>query len=102
MKKHPVIVEGFNGTLEKLAQSIFRMRYDEVVKFLAYAQKELNRQSKGDEAMGRAKLSLLLTEARQKMNELKKIMKKIFVLCKPFMKDELSDKKTIRTKRRIK
>ena len=93
MKKHPVIVEGFNGTLEELAQSIFRMRYDEVVNFLAYAQKELNRQSKGDEAMGRVKLSLLLFKAQLKTEELKKIMDKIFALCKPFMRNELGSKK---------
>jgi hypothetical protein len=92
MKIHPINVVGFNGTLEELAQNIFRMRYDKVSEFLFYVQKEIQRQSEGDALRNRAKLSKLLLEAQQKTGELKKIMDEIFVVCKPFMKDELNDK----------
>ncbi len=89
MKKHPVKVEGFNGNLEELARAIFGMRYDVVVEFLKHSQKELRRQSEGDEGRGRIKLSNLLSDAEQKTVELQEIMEKIFLVCKPFMKNEL-------------
>lgn len=92
MKIHPVNVVGFDGTLEELAQLVFRMRYDKVAEFISYVQKELGRQSQGDEVRGRIRLSRLLVEAEQKADELKKKMEDIFILCKPFMKNELNDK----------
>ena len=92
MKIHPINVDGFNGTLEELAQLVFRMRYDKVSEFLFYVQEEIFRQSQGDALKNRTKLSKLLLEAEQKTEELKKIMDVIFAVCKPFMKDELNDK----------
>lgn len=93
MKIHPINIAGFNGTLEELAQLVFRMRYDKVAEFMLYGQRELLRQSKNDKEKGKMKLSEDLSDAECKAGELQKKMEDIFISCKPFMKDELNGKK---------
>jgi len=63
MKKYPISVEGFDGTLEELAQCIGGMCYDKVVEFLYLLKREISRQAEGDRGSGRMKLHLLLVRA---------------------------------------
>ena len=64
MKIHPTKVDGFNGTIEELAQRVGRMRYDKVVEFLEFLEEEISRQAEGDKRRGRMKLYLLLVRAK--------------------------------------
>jgi hypothetical protein len=91
MKKHPTKVAGFDGTLEELAQNVFRLRYDKIADFLFYASQELRRQYENDEKNGKKKLAMMSLLALYKIGELSVIMRKIFVFCKPFMKNELTE-----------
>ncbi|MFA6338475.1 MAG: hypothetical protein WCW87_00215 [Candidatus Paceibacterota bacterium] len=89
MKKHPIKVEGFDGTLEELAQKVGRMRYDKVAEFFGHLEREIERQSEGDLKRGRVQLSELLKKGAMKLIDLKKHFEKIMKLCEPYMKDEL-------------
>ncbi len=91
MKKHPTTIEGFDGTIEALAQRVGRMRYDKVAEFLDYFGKELKRQANGDRQRGRVKLADILDEMTETVKGLRFKMERIFALCKPFMKDEMED-----------
>ncbi|HVZ76217.1 MAG TPA: hypothetical protein VG934_03070 [Candidatus Paceibacterota bacterium] len=91
MKKHPTRVEGFDGSLQTLAQRILRMRYDKAVKFIGFCVSEIDRQAEGDRGRGRPKLAAKLEQAAQAAEVFEQKMQEVFDLCTPFMKDELKD-----------
>jgi hypothetical protein len=93
MGKHEIEIKNFNGTLEQLAQEVFKMRYDKIAQFLFFGMNEMHRQYEGDKKAGKVKLSMLSLLALYKIGELIAIMMKIFIFCKPFMKDELMREK---------
>lgn len=88
MMKHPTAVEGYEGSLEELAEAVGRMRYDKIVEVLKYLADDMARQAKGDESAGHPKLAILLREHAAQLNIAKEQMKKIWKLCAPYMKDE--------------
>ncbi|MBI2109229.1 MAG: hypothetical protein HYT93_03585 [Parcubacteria group bacterium] len=83
--KHPTYIEGWNGTLEELAQVILRMRYDKVMEFFGHCVAETERQSEGDKARGRLLLSKRLKEAAHVTKILQKQFWSIWKLCQPHM-----------------
>lgn len=87
------MIEGFEGTLEELAQRVGRMRYDKITEFLDYFEKELRRQENGDRERGRTKLAGMLDDAVGDIGNVRMKMERIYAFCKPFMKDELDDLK---------
>lgn len=89
MKKHPVYVEGFEGSLETLAKRVGKMRYDRVAEFLYYFAKELLNQSNGDKKAKRVQLALMLTGAWGIARALQMQVENIFFLCAPHMKREV-------------
>jgi hypothetical protein len=90
MKKHPIAVEGYPGSLEELAQKVCRMRYDQVAEFFGYCAVELLRQANGDMQRGRKLLAIQLTSARGIAIALHQKVHRIFRLCEPHMQEELA------------
>lgn len=88
-KKHPVTVEGFDGTLQELAQKVCAMRYDQVAEFFFHLGVDLDRQMIADRKRNRTKLASLLYIASDQAFKLKGQFDRIFQLCKPHMHGEL-------------
>lgn len=86
--KHPTAVEGYEGSLEELARAIGKMRYDKIAEVLKYLAEDLERQSEGDRAAGRAKLAAMLHEVSGQIGVAKEQMDKIWNLCEPYMKSD--------------
>jgi len=91
MKRHPTSVEGYEGSLEELAQTVCRMRYDKVAEFFGYCAVELLRQANGDMRRGYKLLAIQLTAARGIAVALHRKMHSVFKLCEPHMQEELKD-----------
>ncbi len=89
MHKHPVGVEGFDGSIEELAKSVCAMRYDKLAEFLMRCAEELRHQSNADLKRKRTKRSLKLTTAWGIMRAAQMQLEEIFFLCAPHMKKEL-------------
>lgn len=89
MKRHPVAVEGYHGSLEGLAQRVCRMRYDQVAEFFGFCAVELLRQANGDMQRGRKLLAIQLTSAWGITVALHRMVHRIFKLCEPYMQEEL-------------
>ena len=86
--KHPLSVEGYDGPLENLARAIGKMRYDKIAEVLKYLAEDLERQSRGDKAKGRAKLATMLHEVSTQIGVAKEQVDKIYTLCEPYMKND--------------
>lgn len=86
---HATKVDGYDGSLQSLAQKILRMRYDKVEEFFSYCVSELDRQAEGDRKRKRRKLARMLGGASETAAILEGKMGAIFELCAPYMKDEL-------------
>lgn len=82
-KRHPTTVDGWNGSLEELAQRIHRMRYDQVESFYRSVVTELQRQAKGDLARGRVQLSAKLEDAACLARQLEVKFVEIWEICEP-------------------
>jgi hypothetical protein len=91
--EHPVRVDGFNGSLEVLAATICRMRYDKVALFFGLCAVELIRQSNGDMGRGRKRLAVLLAGAAGIASALQTKLEAITRLCIPHMSDDLTPEK---------
>lgn len=91
--KHPLRVAGYNGSLQKLAQTILRMRYDKVEKFFEACAMELDRQASEDRKRGREQLACLLREAANIAEEQRLQFHSIFVLCEPYLKNKNRSRK---------
>jgi len=88
LKKHATAILGYDESQKALAQNIHRLRYDAVEKFYAETISELCRQASGDRRRGRHKLAAMLEQAMYNADEQRKLFKKIWTLCEPYMKDE--------------
>ncbi len=91
MKEHPTEVEGFDGSLQELAQRVCRMRYDSVAAFFFYCAEELLRQANADQSRGRTGLSVLLNRAWGIVHSAQLQLERAFFLCAPHMSQELGD-----------
>lgn len=89
MKRHPVAVEGYQGSLKDLAQKVCRMRYDHVAEFFGHCAIELLRQANADMGRSRAQLATQLTSAYRIAVTLHHKTRDIFTLCEPYMREEL-------------
>lgn len=83
--EHPLRVAGYNGSLQKLAQTILRMRYDKVEKFFLHCEEELNRQADEDWGRGRKQLANLLWQASITVARQRYWFRRISALCEPYM-----------------
>lgn len=89
MKKHPVTVAGFDGTLEQLADAIHALRYDARAK-LAHLLSERTRQESRQEAgLERPKLAFCLLGASEHERATGEAYERAFQVSKPFMREEL-------------
>ncbi|MEK6927781.1 MAG: hypothetical protein AABX11_05100 [Nanoarchaeota archaeon] len=68
--KHPIRIERYGGSLEKLARDIGHIRYDKVAEFLNYLAQDLARQADADLSLrGRNQLAGKLYSASQHILE---------------------------------
>ncbi len=86
--KHPVSVEGWNGTLEELAVAVGRMRYDKVAEFVGYFAKHAESEAQKDAIEGKVKLPRKLFLASKYLYCAQEEYDSAWKICKPFMKDE--------------
>lgn len=87
MAKHPKKVEGFDGSLEQLAQAIGNMTYDQTASFIEKLADNIKRQADADSAKERKKLAEKLYSTANKLYEAKNEMYKAWKICEPYMKD---------------
>lgn len=90
MHKHRIRVEGYEGSLQKLAQQVCILRYDKVALFFGYCAVELIRQANADMLAGRKLLAIKLTSAAGIASALQKATEGIVRLCAPHMPKELT------------
>jgi len=86
MAKHPRTVDGYNGSLEKLAEAIGNMTYDTTSVFIEKLADDLIRQGDADLARGRKKLASELYSAAQELYEARDAMDKAWKICEPYMR----------------
>lgn len=85
--KHPIKVEGFNGSLEDLVDKIGKMRFDALSKLLDLLAENLMLQAEDDSKAGRIKLANQLYNAAFKIYNAKNKINTAYEISKPYMKD---------------
>lgn len=88
---HPVMIDGYAGTIQDLARAIMRLRYDAVRAFFVACAEELSRQAMADQARGRKVLAGMLHEAVIGVDLVGNKFQSIFNFCRPFLKRELAE-----------
>ena len=83
--KHPLSVEGFDGSPKELAGAVGKMRYDRIAEVFKYLAEDLRLQSQGDRAAGRIKLAAMLEKNSAQLHLAKEQMDEIWKLCEPYM-----------------
>ena len=86
MTKHPSHVEGYEGTLEELANAVGNMTYDQTATFIENLAEDINRQADADLKRGRIKLANELYNTAEKLYQAKEEMDKAWEICLPYMK----------------
>jgi len=86
--KHPWSVEGFDGTLDELAEAVGNMRYDKARDFLEYLADDLKRQADEDKAKGRTDLADKLYKTAETLYAARDSMDAVWKICEPQMEEE--------------
>ena len=84
---HPRNVEGYEGSLDQLAQSIGNMTYDQVALFIEKLADDMKRQADADKARGRSKLATELYATANELYQARDRMGLAWKVCEPYMKD---------------
>lgn len=79
-------VPEYLSDLEQVANDLGDMPYDKLSEFFGYLQIKIKKDSENDNNGGRLRLSLLLSRASFTLTILEDQFKKIWELCKPYMK----------------
>ncbi|MDP4012324.1 MAG: hypothetical protein Q8R00_01850 [Candidatus Nanoarchaeia archaeon] len=85
--KHPISVEGFNGSLEDLVDKLGKMRFDILRNFLSLLSENLSAQADADANAGRSQLANQLYAASLKIYGAKDKIDRAYKISKPYMKD---------------
>lgn len=85
-EKHKTFVEGFDGTMEELAEKLGDLRYDTLVEFLDHFSKKIEKDGEKDKAGGRVKLANSLLDASLRIGFASEAIKKSWIHSKPYMK----------------
>ena len=86
MANHPRTVNGYEDSLERLAQAIGNMAYDQAASFIEKLADDFKRQADADKNRGRIKLAEELYAAAEKMYEARDRMHLAWKICEPYMK----------------
>lgn len=84
--KHPRHVEGFEGSLDKLARSVGNMTYDQTSSFIEKLAKDIERQADEDLKRGRKKLASKLYATADALYKAKDEMNLAWNVCEAYMK----------------
>lgn len=87
MANHLRTVKGYEDSLERLAQTIGSMAYDQVASFIEKLADDFKRQADADKNRSRVKLAKELYAAAEKMYEARDKMDLAWKICKPYMKE---------------
>ncbi|MDP3990390.1 MAG: hypothetical protein Q8Q01_04250 [archaeon] len=85
MTRHPRYVEGFEGSLEQLANAVGNMTYDQTASFIEKLADDIKRQADADSARGRIKLASELYATAERLYKAKETMVLAWEICKPYM-----------------
>ena len=86
--KHPLSVEGYNGSLEDLAKAVRKMRYDQFAEFLGYLAAYIKSEGDQDAADGKTKLPIRLYAASEHLYDAQEEIDSAWKICKPYMEDK--------------
>lgn len=87
--KHPIRVEGYDGSLEELAKAVGKMRYDKVAEFLQHLGEDFARQGDDDLTLrGRPQLAEKLYAVSQHLLEGKLSVDEAMKKCARHMSEE--------------
>ena len=85
--KHPLKVEGFDGSLDDLAKAIGKMRFDSIDDFLRCLAEDLHKQADDDNEAGRIQLANSLYSAALNVYSARDKIAKAWKISKPYMQD---------------
>ncbi len=83
MTQHPNYVAGWHGSLDDLAKTVGRMRYDRIADFMEALEAELMDQANVDREAGRKRLARKLYAFCGRLNGMQAGMRDIWKLCAP-------------------
>jgi hypothetical protein len=86
--KHPNNIDGFNGTLDELAQKIENMQYDKTAEFIDSLADYTKIRADTDKTKGREKLSSHLYEAVEELYKARDAFQRAWKTCEPYMKKQ--------------
>jgi len=86
MAKHPRYVEGFDGSLDELAESIGNMTYDQTSSFIEKLADDIKKQADADLKRGRKKLASELYSTANELYQARDKMDLAWKICEPYMK----------------
>jgi hypothetical protein len=84
--KHPNNIDGFNGTLDELAQKIENMQYDKTAEFIDSLADYTKIRADADKTKRREKLSSNLYEAAEELYKVRDAFQRAWKICEPYMK----------------
>ena len=79
-------VEGFDGSLEELAEKLGDLRYDTLVEFLGHFSQKIRMDGAKDQAGERYQLASSLFQAADEIEVVKESINKAWDISEPFMK----------------
>jgi|CXWL01.1.fsa_nt_gi hypothetical protein len=95
-RTHPMVVQGYQGSLEDLGRDIARMRYDAGAVVLRAWAREIYSQARKDRKRGRPQLAGLLFDFYHGLMHAKESADKAWRLCRRHSKDELAKTPEVR------
>jgi len=87
MIKHPRTIEGYSGSLEKLAQNVGNMAYDCVSLFIEELARDIRRQAYKDHKKNRKQLVAKLYATAEELDFAKSSLHLAWEICKPYVED---------------
>jgi hypothetical protein len=92
-EKHKRNVEGFDGSLEDLAEKLGDLHYEALAEFLDYFSKKIERDAQADEDRGRMKLSGSLLMASDELMHAQIYINNAWKISKPYMDKDREEKR---------
>lgn len=83
---HKSHIEGYNGSMEILAEEIGNLKYDALAEFLDLLAAKIERDGDKDRSRGQVKLANHLQSCSVKLTEAKLSIDKAWGICKPYTK----------------
>jgi hypothetical protein len=90
MTTHPTTVEGFDGTMEELAEKVARLRYDSLRDFLRLLSHEVRTDAEKDSLAGRRKLGNSLFRIMLSLKRAEEATEEAWRISSPYMEETIA------------